>query len=79
MFHFVVIPVHKMLYGYTPPCILESVIGNLKEVVDWFIEENFSYIRVFECSIPPHALPKFLPDKLVCRDVDHQIITGSME
>jgi hypothetical protein len=62
---------------YTPH-ISESVIGNLKAVVDWFIEENFSYIRVFRCSIPPHALPKFLPDRLVCREVAHQIITGGI-
>jgi hypothetical protein len=61
-----------------PPRISESVIGNLKAVVDWFIEENFSYIRVFGCSIPPHALPKFLPDRLVCREVAHQIITGGI-
>jgi hypothetical protein len=73
--HFVVIPVHQMMYGCAPPPISESVIGNLKEVADWFIEENFSYIKVFRCSIPPHALPKFLPDRLVCREVSYQIIT----
>jgi hypothetical protein len=61
-----------------PPRISELVIGSLKAVVDWFIEENFSYIRVFGCSIPPHALPKFLPDRLVCREVAHQIIIGSI-
>jgi hypothetical protein len=60
-----------MLYGYAPPRISESVIGNLKEVFDWFIEENFSYIRVFRCSIPPHALPKFPLDRLVCSEVAH--------
>jgi hypothetical protein len=72
--HFVVIPVHQMMFGCAPPRISKSVIGNLKAVVDWFIEENFSYIRVFGCSIPPHALPKFLPNRLVCREVAHQII-----
>jgi hypothetical protein len=65
-----------MLYGCAPPHISESVIGNLKAVSDRFIEENFSYIRVFRCSISPHALLKFLPNRLVCREVAHQIITG---
>jgi hypothetical protein len=77
--HFVVISVHQILYGCAPPCISESVIGNLKAVVDWFIEDNFSYIRVFRCFIPPHALSKFLPDRMVCREVAHQIITGGIE
>jgi hypothetical protein len=76
--HFVVIPVHQMLYGCTPPRISETVIGNLKVVVDWFIEENFSYIRVFGCSIPLHALLKFLPDRMVCREVAYQIVIGSI-
>jgi hypothetical protein len=78
IFHFVVIPLHQMLYGCAPPCISESVIGNLRVVVDWFIEENFSYIRVFKCSIPPQAPPKFLPDRLVCREVAHQIVVGGI-
>jgi hypothetical protein len=76
--HFVVIPLHQMLYDCVPPRISELVTGNLRTVVDWFIEENFSYIRVFGCSIPPHALPKFLPDRLVCREVAHQIVTGGI-
>jgi hypothetical protein len=74
----VVIPVHQMLHGCAPLRISESVIGNLKAVVDWFIEENFSYIRVFKCSIPPHALLKFLPGRLMCREVAHQIITSGI-
>jgi hypothetical protein len=60
--HFVVIPVHQMLYGCAPPRISKSFIGKLKVVSDWFIEENFSYIKVFRmfypllmhfCKIPP--------------------------
>jgi hypothetical protein len=27
---------------------------------------------------PPHALPKFLPDRLVCREVAHQIVKGGI-
>jgi hypothetical protein len=76
--HYVVILVHQILYGYPPLQISEKIMGNLKTVADWFIEENFSYIRVFRCSIPPHALPKFLLNRLVCREVDYQIITGGI-
>jgi hypothetical protein len=75
--HYVVIPMNQILYGL-PPWISEQIMGNLKTVVDWFIEENFSYIKVFRCSIPPHALPKFLPDRLVCREMAYQIIIGGI-
>jgi hypothetical protein len=78
IFHFMVIPLHQMLYSCAPPHISESVTGNRREIVDWFIEDNFSYIRVFGCSIPPHALPKFPPDRLACREVAHQIVAGGI-
>jgi len=54
-------------------------VGNLKVIIDWFIKEGFSYVRVFRCSIPPHALLKFLLDRLVCREVAYQIIAGGID
>jgi hypothetical protein len=76
--HYVVKPVHQILYGYAPSRILEPIVGNLRAIADWFIEENFSYVRVFSCSIAPHDLPKFLIDRLVCREVAYQIIIGGI-
>jgi hypothetical protein len=29
-------------------------------------------------SLPPGALPKFLPDRLVCREVSYQTVTGGI-
>jgi hypothetical protein len=78
LFHFVVLPMHHMLYECAPPHISETVMGNLKVVSDWFIEEKFSYIRVFGCSSPPHVLPKFLLDRMVCRLVSYQITIGGI-
>jgi hypothetical protein len=77
--HYVVIHVHQILYGYAPPRISEKIVGNLRTIADWFIEESFSYVKVFGCSICPHTLPKFLPDRLVCREVAYQIITRGID
>jgi hypothetical protein len=76
--HNVIVPVHIAIYGHPPPRISERIMGNLGKLADWFIEENFSYIRVFGCSVPPHALPQFLPDRLVCREVVYQIVVGGI-
>jgi hypothetical protein len=73
--HSVVVPVHIALYGHPPPRISNRIMGNLGKLADWFIEEKFSYIKVFGCSVPPHALPRFLPDRLVCREVAYQTVT----
>jgi hypothetical protein len=69
---------HKMFYGCEPPHISDTITENIKAIADWFIDDNFSYIKVYGCSIPPHALPKFLPDRLVCREASHQIVKGGI-
>jgi hypothetical protein len=74
----VVVSVHIDLYGCPPPQISERIMGNMGKIADWFIEENFSYIRVFGCSVPPHVLLIFLPNRLVCREVAYRTITGGI-
>jgi hypothetical protein len=76
--HFFIIPLHKIFFGCKPPRISDVIIESLKSVADWFIEEIFSYVRVYGYSIPPHALPKLLPDRLVCREVAHQLAKGGI-
>jgi hypothetical protein len=77
--HYVVIPLHQILYGYAPPRISKPIMGNLMAIADWFIEEGFSYVRIFGCSISPHALPNFLPNRLVCKELAYQIIIGAID
>jgi hypothetical protein len=62
--HFIIIPMHKMFHGCEPPRISESVSGNLKEISDWFVDENFSYIRVYGCSIPPSRTSEIPPRQI---------------
>jgi hypothetical protein len=64
--NYVVVSMHITIYGFPPPRILYKMVENLGKIADWYIEEHFSYIRVFGCFVPPHALPMFLPNRLVC-------------
>jgi hypothetical protein len=73
-----VAPIHIAFYGHSPPRISETIMEKLGKLVEWFIEENFLYIRVFGCSVSPHALPQFLLDRLVCREVAYQTIAGGI-
>jgi hypothetical protein len=76
--NWVVVSMHTAIYGYPPPRISDKIVTNLGRIVDWYIEEHFSYIRVFGCSVPPYALPQFLPDRLVCREVARQTVLGGI-
>jgi hypothetical protein len=76
--NYVVVLLCIAIYGRPPPRISDKIVTNLGKIEDWYIEEHFSYIRVFGHSVPPHALPKFLPDRLVCREVARQTLLGGV-
>jgi hypothetical protein len=54
------------MFIHPPPRISDKITANLSNMEDWYIEVEFSYIRVFGSSIPPYSLSLFLLDKIVC-------------
>jgi hypothetical protein len=78
IFNWVVVPMHISIFGQPPPRISDKAAEDLSRVADWYIEREFSYIRVFGCSVPPYALPLFLPDKLVCREIARKTVLGGI-
>jgi hypothetical protein len=69
---------HVSIFGNPPPRISDSIATNLSSVADWYVEAEFSYIRVFGASVPPYALPLFIPDRLVCREIARQTVIGGI-
>jgi hypothetical protein len=78
IFNWVMVPLHVTIFGQPPPRISDSVTTSLSSVADWYLEAEFSYIRVFSTSVPPYALPLFLPDKLLCREIARQSVLGGI-
>jgi hypothetical protein len=72
------VPMHVTIFDNPPPRISDSITVNLSSVVDWYMEEEFSYIRVFDASVPLHALPLFIPDKLACHEIARQTVIGGI-
>jgi hypothetical protein len=78
IFNWVMVPLHVTIFGHPPPQISDSIVKNLRSIVDWYVEAEFSYFRVFGASVPPHALPLFIPDKLAYREVARQTVIGGV-
>jgi hypothetical protein len=76
IFKWVMVPVHVSIFGHPPPRISDNITTNLSSVANWYIEAKFSYIMVFGTSVPPYALPLFLPDKLLCHEIARQTMFG---
>jgi hypothetical protein len=78
IFNWVMVPLHVAIFGQPPPKILDIITTNLSSVADWYLEEKFLYIRVFDTSVPPYALPLFLPDKLLCCEITRQTVLSGI-
>jgi hypothetical protein len=76
VFNWVMVPLHITIFGHPPPRISDSIAANISGIVDWYLEAEFSYFRVFRVVVPPLALPLFIPDKLACREVTRQTVIG---
>jgi hypothetical protein len=51
--NWVAVSMHIAIFGHPPPRISDTVVANLDKVADWYIEEHFSYIRVFRLFSSP--------------------------
>jgi hypothetical protein len=78
IFNWVMVPLHIAIFGHPPPRISDNIATGLSGIADWYVEAEFSYFRVFGASVPPHALPLFIPDKLACREVAWQMVIGGV-
>jgi hypothetical protein len=78
IFNWVMVPLHIAIFGHPPPRISDNIAANLSGIVDWYVEAEFSYFRVFGAVVPPLALPLFIPDKLACREVARQTVIGGV-
>jgi hypothetical protein len=68
------VPLHVAIFVHSLPRISDNITTNLSSMEDWYIEVEFSYIRVFDTSVTPYALPLFFPDKLLCREIARQTV-----
>jgi hypothetical protein len=78
IFNWVMVPLHVTIFGLLPPRIPDGMAANLSHITDWYVEEEFSYLRVFGATVPPMALPQFIPDKLACREIARQTVIGGV-
>ena len=78
IFNWVMVPLHVAIFSQPPPRISDSIMTNLSSMEDWYLEAEFLYIRIFGTSVPQYALPLFLPDKLLCREIARQSVLGEI-
>ena len=57
------------LFGQDTPCMSWREMETLGQVAHWFPFAEYTIIRVFGTLKAPHALPRFITDKVLMREV----------
>jgi hypothetical protein len=78
IFNWVMVLLHVTIFVNPPPRISDSIAVNMSSIANWYMEAKISYLRVFNASVPPNALPLFIPDRLAFREIARQTIIGGI-
>ena len=69
------IPLQLILKNQLALRFTKEAINTLKELGDWFIDEEFSYIIIYGCEGAPYLLPRYVPERLSLREITYQTIS----
>jgi hypothetical protein len=68
------VPLYVMIYKQKPLRISTKAMKYIKDIGDWYIGRYFTYIRVYGCASATHLLPRYIPDKLMIREISYQTV-----
>jgi len=63
---------HHLLTGRQSYCILGNARQSLLKIGDWFVNEKFTYIRIYGATKALHLLPKIVTDHMVLMEISYQ-------
>jgi len=69
-----VLPLHQIIFNKKSPRFSQEAAADLLTVDKYFIEEWFTYIRVFGSIVDPHVLSLYVSHKLLARDISYQTV-----
>lgn len=67
-------PLFKFFYGKECPSLFEDAKMVIKYIGDWFLVEEYTYIRIYGITTPPYILPKYVLDNLLLSQIAFQTI-----
>ena len=71
IFHVILLPLHQIIFNKKAPRISQEATADLHTVSKYFIEEWFTYIRVFGSTTNPHIHPLYVSVKLLAIEISY--------
>lgn len=68
-----IIPFHEVMFWKNPPRVSQALKELLEEIRDWYVEELFTYIRVYGSELVPHIIPRYILERISLGEIANQI------
>lgn len=72
--HGFILHVQQAIFNKPAPQLSDEISIDLTSIGNWFVEEIFTYVKLFGSTIDPYVLPLYIPDKLLAKEIIYQII-----
>jgi len=79
IFETFIIPLYQLLFREDPPCMSKRAMRTMVKVAHWFSIDEGRVVGVFGTHKALHALPKFVTDTTLLREVCYQMTHGFLK
>jgi len=66
------ISLYNMFKNQTTSKFSQGSLNSIKEIGNWFVDNKFSYFKIYGCERELHLLPRYVLDRLVPREITYQ-------
>jgi hypothetical protein len=74
IYEYFLVPLFIIIFNHPPHRVSQGAIIVIKEIGDWCIGKYYTYFKIYGCSQAPHILPKYVPKKLLAKEIAYQIV-----
>ena len=67
-------PLFQDVFNEKAPRLSKEAQVDFTRIGKWFIEDLFTYVRVYGSIDEPHVLPLYVLDKLLAREIAYQTV-----
>jgi hypothetical protein len=65
-------PLFQIIFGRFLHRLSSKVVETLEDLVDWYMENNFTFIYIFGSSAPPDLLLGYVLNSLLGREIEYE-------
>jgi hypothetical protein len=68
---FFLVPLYRLILCKEFPRLSKESMRLIKNIGNWYLQEDCTYLRIYGVTASPHLLPKYVPNRLILGEIDY--------